>query len=180
MQEQEIIDLLCSHDPRGAEELLRHYGPLMRYIIRPILENLQDQEDCISEVSIRVWNKIELYDPQKGSWKAWLTAITRNTAINHARKNNDDSQLEVLPPETPGTDPTPEESILQRERQKALRQAVSRLPQKERVLFYRKYYYLQSTAQIASEMGMTQRAVEGKLYRIRGKLRSILGGEGYA
>ena len=38
-------------------------------------------------------------------------------------------------------------------------------------------YYLQSTAQIASELGMTERAVEGKLYRLKKKLRKMLGGE---
>ncbi|MBS5654729.1 MAG: hypothetical protein KHW96_06745 [Firmicutes bacterium] len=37
----------------------------------------------------------------------------------------------------------------------------------ERLLFYRKYYYLQSTAQIALELGLTERAVEGRLYRLK-------------
>ena len=45
------------------------------------------------------------------------------------------------------------------------------------MLFYRKYYYQQSTAQIACETGMTQRAVEGKLYRLKKNLRETLGGE---
>ena len=45
------------------------------------------------------------------------------------------------------------------------------------MLFYRKYYYLQPTAQIASELGMTERAVEGKLYRLKKQLRKMLGGE---
>ena len=46
-------------------------------------------------------------------------------------------------------------------------------------MFYRKYYYLQSTAQIASELGMTVRAVEGRLYRLKKQLRRMLGGEGH-
>ena len=64
--------------------------------------------------------------------------------------------------------------------QAAVNGALRRLPAKDRTLFFRKYYYLQSTAQIASEMGMTERAVEGKLYRIKKRLRRLLGGEGYA
>ena len=42
---------------------------------------------------------------------------------------------------------------------------------------YRRYYYQQSIMQIASELSMTERAVEGKLYRIRKKLRDLIGGE---
>ena len=38
------------------------------------------------------------------------------------------------------------------------------------------YYYYQPTAQIAAELGLTVRAVEGKLYRIRKHLQSELGG----
>ena len=35
---------------------------------------------------------------------------------------------------------------------------------------------MQSTAQIAREMGITERAVEGKLYRIKKKIRKQMGG----
>ena len=61
----------------------------------------------------------------------------------------------------------------------ALHDALTRLGQNDRALFYRKYYYLQSTAQIAAELGMTARAVEGRLYRLKKQLRRMLGGEGH-
>ena len=59
MQEQDIIELLLQRNEKGMDALLLHYGPLMRYIIAPILQNPQDQEDCLSEVAMRVWEKIE-------------------------------------------------------------------------------------------------------------------------
>ena len=58
-----------------------------------------------------------------------------------------------------------------------LRAALDRLGEADRRLFYRKYYYLQSTAQLAAELGTTERAVEGRLYRIKKKLRAQLGGD---
>ena len=58
----------------------------------------------------------------------------------------------------------------------ALAAALMQLSFQDRTLFYRKYYYLQPTAQIAAELGMTERAVEGKLYRIKKRLRDRLGG----
>ena len=67
--------------------------------------------------------------------------------------------------------------IIKKERQSAVNYALRQLSPKDRMLFYRKYYYLQSTAQIASELGMTERAVEGKLYRLKKQLRRMLGGE---
>ena len=87
------------------------------------------------------------------------------------------SSAEELSESTPSPDPTPEETLLKKERQEALKTALSRLSYKDRLLFYRKYYYRQSTAQIAAELGMTERAVEGKLYRVKKQLRKSLGGE---
>lgn len=158
------------------DALLLHYGPLMRYIIAPILQNPQDREDCLSEVSMRVWEKIGQFDGEKGSFHAWLTAITRNTALNHARRASG-SSAEELSESTPSPELSPEEALLKKERQEALKTALSRLSYKDRLLFYRKYYYRQSTAQIAAELGMTERAVEGKLYRVKKQLRKSLGGE---
>lgn len=109
-----MIAQLLQQDERGMEALLLHYGPLMRYIIAPILPDPQDREECLSEVSMRVWSRIAQFG------------------------------------------------------------------QNDRALFYRKYYYLQSTAQIAAELGMTERAVEGRLYRLKKRLRTMLGGDGDA
>lgn len=176
MQKNTVERLLLEKNEQGMDALLLHYGPLMRYIIAPILQNPQDREDCLSEVSMRVWEKIGQFDGEKGSFHAWLTAITRNTALNHARRASG-SSAEELSESTPSPELSPEEALLKKERQEALKTALSRLSYKDRLLFYRKYYYRQSTAQIAAELGMTERAVEGKLYRVKKQLRKSLGGE---
>lgn len=179
MNEQDIILLLQQKNEDGLTALTLHYGPLMRYIIAPILPNPQDQEDCLAEVTLRVWDKIGQFDPKRGSWKAWLTAITRNTALNHVRALTRHTNHEEVSENLASSEPTPEETILRHEEQRALEKALSQLSSRDRQLFYRKYYYLQSTAQIAAELGITERAVEGRLYRLRKNLRKLLGGDHY-
>ncbi len=180
MQDQEIIELLLQKNEKGIEILLKHYEPLIKYVIAPILPNPQDQEECLSEVTLRVWKGIDQFDSCRGSWNAWLTAIARNTALNHARHNSHHKHTENVTENMLSEKPTPEEIILQKERQEALSRAIQRLTPNEKILFYRKYYYLQSTAQIASELCTTERSIEGKLYRLRKKLREMLGGDFYA
>ena len=177
MRDSDIRKLLSSRDDAGMQELLQHCRPLMRYISVPILQNDQDVEECLAEASARIWEHMDTYDAEKGSFTAWVTAITRNTALNmlRRRKRHPVGELEE---NTESTEPTPEEILIHEERQRALKQALDRLSQKERNLFYRKYYYRQSTEKIAAEVGMTPRSVEGRLYRIRGKLRKWIGGDG--
>ena len=70
-----------------------------------------------------------------------------------------------------------EEALLRRERQEKLKAVIAALSPEERNLFYRKYYYCQPTAQMAAELCLTERAVEGRLYRLRQRLRAMLGGD---
>ena len=179
MHEKEIIQLIKARDENGAKELLLHYGPLMRYIIAPILPNVQDQEECLSEITMKIWDKIETYDSVRGNFNTWLTALTRNTALNKARQNKKYGDTTDIPEDLPSKEPAPEEVVLHKERLETMKRAIQGLSDKDRILFYRKYYYRQSIAQIAAEMGMTERAAEGRLYRLKIQLRKKLGGEWY-
>lgn len=173
--DMELLAQWQSDRAAGIEALLRQYGPLLRYVVGGILRDPQDAEDCYSEVSLSLWQKLDSYDAEKGSLTAWLTAVARNTALNHwkarQRREAQRQDEEAVSPSTP------EQALLRRERIKQLQTAISRLNIGERQLFYRKYYYLQSTARIAAELGMTERAVEGRLYRLRQRLRQELGGD---
>ena len=177
MGEQEIIQLIRDRDHRGMDELLLHFGPLMRYIIAPILSDSRDREECLSEAAMRAWDRIAQFDPDRGSWKGWLTAITRNTALNRARSPG--SEAGELTEDIPAPGPTPEEALLRKERAEELKKLLDTLPCKDRALLYRKYYYMQSTDQIARELGTTPRAVEGRLYRLKKQLRARLGGDSH-
>jgi RNA polymerase sigma-70 factor (ECF subfamily) len=102
--------------------------------------------------------------------------LARNAALNRRRGNERRGEKDPLDEALPDAGDTPEQSAIRRETAKALWDAVERLGRRDRELFLRKYYYYQSTAQIASELGLTQRAVEGRLYRIRKRLQAELGG----
>lgn len=119
MEQRELVERLLRRDETGMEELLRHYGPLMKYVIAPILPDTRDREDCLSEAALRVWERIGQFDGERGSWAAWLTALTRNTALNRARSNARHGG-EALSEQTPSQEPGPEETVLQRERRGAV------------------------------------------------------------
>ena len=177
LQDKELIELIRNRDPRGAELFQRNYSPLIRYVINPVIKDESDREECLSDVCMRVWNRIESFDPGKGSWTTWITAIARNAALSRTRRMSMES--EELAVDIPDNSQDPESAVLRSERLQALNEALSRLRKKDRIgyiLFYRKYYYLQSTAQIAAELGMTVKAVESRLYRVKRQLREELGG----
>ncbi len=174
MDDRQTMERIAGGDEAALQALLRRFGPLIRYILRPILTDERDREECFADISLRIWQNAAGFDSEKGSLNSWLTALSRNAALNRARgQRQSDTPLE----DSDAHGHSAEEELLHRERRSRLRAVIAALPVQERDLFYRKYYYCQSTAQMAAELGLTERAVEGRLYRLRQGLRQKLGGE---
>jgi RNA polymerase sigma-70 factor (ECF subfamily) len=176
MDDSALIAALRDRQSAALDEFHRAYTPLLRYVIAPILPDARDQEECLSEVQLRVWDAIQSYDPQRAAFSTWLTHLARNAALNRHRANVRRQEDSGLDETLPDLHDTPEEAALRSEQAQATWAAVAKLGRRDRELFLRKYYYYQSTAQISAELGLTLRAVEGKLYRIRKRLQRELGG----
>ena len=147
---------------------------LLRYVIAPILPDPRDREECLADVSVKLWQTAGTFDGAKGSLRSWLTVLARNCALNRARALRQETPLGEDVPHGAGS---AEDELLRQERSRLLARAVQCLTAGEKELFYRKYYYGQSTSQMAAELGLTERGVEGRLYRLRQRLRDLLGGD---
>lgn len=176
MDYTELIQAMKHREPSAPEHFQTAFTPLLRYIIAPILLDERDREECLSDVALQVWNTIDGYDPSRASFTTWLSTLARNAALN--RRRSIERRRENGPPDEniPTPAGSPEQAVLKEEAARAVWDAVSRLDRRDRDLFLRKYYYYQSTAQIAAELGMTARGVEGRLYRVRKRLQDELGG----
>lgn len=175
MQERKIIALLRERDQQGLHALLVHDGPLCDTSSLPFCGTLRSGRRSFRGDHAGLGENRYL---SGGAGKLeWLASLARHAALNHARRISRHGGAEALSEDPPSPELTPEEVLLRQERQTALQAALGQLSAGERLLFYRKYYYLPSTAQIALELGLTERAVEGRLYRRKRQLRKLPGGD---
>lgn len=77
----------CQRCEPAAQKLLyeKHVDRLY-YTLQRYTNDRFDTENLLQDVFIKIFNKIDTYDPQKGSFKAWSGTIAVHTAINHCRK----------------------------------------------------------------------------------------------
>ena len=73
-----------------------------------------------------------------------------------------------------------EETIELRELTRILDSFLRELPEKEACVFLRRYWYVDSTHDIAARYEMAEGSVKSTLYRVRNKLRQRLEQEGVA
>ena len=160
MDDKQLMVQIAAGDQAALQTLLRRHGPLLQYILKPILTDPREREECLADISLRLWQRAGDYAPERGQFVPWLTVLARNMALNRARRLRREEPLDETMP-----------------RREQLQTAIRSLGREEQQLFFRKYYYCQSTAQIAAELGITERAAEGRLYRLRQRLRNLLGGD---
>lgn len=176
--DEEIIELLAARDEKSIELIAQQYEKLIRYIAVTILRNRESAvEECINDVYLKIWTHGAQYDYEKASFRTYLKAITRNTALNYLRKLKRLEELEgmdefdTLQSEYIDYHQNPEQKVIYREEVQALNQILHSMSKKDKELVLRRFYYLQSTRQIAAAMGMTENAVDSKLSRLRKKIK---------
>jgi len=81
----DLVAELQRRDSNAMAELYDRYGRLAYALILRIVRDVGIAEDLVQETFIRVWNRIQFFDAQKGSVGPWLLAIARNRAIDYLR-----------------------------------------------------------------------------------------------
>lgn len=176
--DHDIVKLLKSKDQKALTLIKERYERLIQYIAGTILKSRESEiEECTNDVYMKVWLHGAKYDYKKASFKTYIKVITRNTALNYLRKltrqeeYEQSDQAEGIQEEYIDYRQDVEQTVIQKEEIKALETVLKKLKVKDRELVLRRFYYLQSTKQIALAMKMTENAVDSKLSRIRKKLK---------
>lgn len=84
------------------ECLYDNYANALYGVTNKILRNQQWSEEVLQDSFIKVWERIDLYDPKKGRLFTWMMNIVRNKAIDKLRSaeirqaNKSDSIAEVV------------------------------------------------------------------------------------
>ncbi|MBQ9534635.1 MAG: RNA polymerase sigma factor [Clostridia bacterium] len=178
MDDAQIIELYWQRDERAVSESRAKYGGLLMRIAVNILQNAEDGEDCVSDTYVRAWDTMPPQRPS--SLAAYLGRITRNLSINRwhaARTQKRGGGAELLLSELEECAParaTVEQELERSELTSAIDRWLRSLPRTERALFLRRYWYGDGVSALAEECGVTPRALAGRLYRLRQKLRRAL------
>ena len=178
MEDTKIIDLYFARNETAITETDQKYGTYCRSIAWNILQNHEDSEECVSDTWLRAWNAMPPQRPRV--LRQFLAKITRNLSLDrfradHAQKRGSGEvplALEELKECVGSGDPaTDAERKLLGE---LIGQFLQQLSQRDRGVFLRRYFYMESRKDIAARYGMKETNVRLCLSRTRQRLREYL------
>lgn len=81
-----LIERLKNGDKNALYPLYDKYSGALFGIIVRMCRDKGLAEDLLQESFIKIWEKVEYYEPDKGKFYTWAYRICRNTTLNHLRK----------------------------------------------------------------------------------------------
>jgi RNA polymerase sigma-70 factor (ECF subfamily) len=163
-----------SADDRYRAWYEAHGGAIYRYV-RFHVGSADEAEDLMADVFFRVFEARDRYDPARADAVVWIFGIARNVLRDHQRRQAVRKHVSIGDlRDLICSAPSPEERLMQEERSARLLAATAQLPAAERELLALKYSSDMSGAEIGQVLGIKEAAVRTRLWRVLGRLRTLL------
>jgi RNA polymerase sigma-70 factor, ECF subfamily len=165
----------CQRGERAAFDALveRYQRDIYRLCYR-YMNDPQDANDMAQEVFLKAYRAIGRFRGDS-SFSTWLYRIAVNTCLNFRSSRRPDAQelSDALQDGRAGALATMEEE----ERAQRVREAVSRLPEKQRATLILKIYHELTHEEVAGIVGSSVGTVKANLFHALGNLRKMLHAE---
>ena len=180
MKEFDIIRLFFDRDESAIEVVSSQFGSYCRKIAYNVLKDVEDVDECLNDVWMRLWDSIPPNEPKNLS--AYVATITRNTAIDVYKRKH--AEKRILSEYTASLDELeeciPDSKIYDiSDLGDALNRFLKLQKAEARVIFVKRYFFCQNIADIAKACNISHSKVKSSLFRTRNKLKEYLIKENY-
>lgn len=178
-EDSKLLTQYLSGDETALTSLVQRYQKeLYRFVYRQI-GNEADAADVTQKVFVLLFQKADQFQG-KSTFKTWLYQIALNQCKNHYRSNdrrkevsNDEETVDYV------VDDSKFEDLAYVERRKMLKQAISSLPEKQRMTMQLRIYNECTFAEIADIMSSTVGTVKASYHQAVQSLMKKLGEDTY-
>ena len=153
----------------------RHASAAMAVALR-IVADREGAEDLVHDAFVAIWQKIDRFDPARGSLRSWIVTIVRNRAIDRLRGTRPSIEIGEADERSmlrSGPNPT-WESAMARLGAVQLRAALDELPAEQRQAIELAYFGGRTYREIATMTGVPLGTANGRLRLALARLRELL------
>jgi len=176
MEDSQIIASLLLRDEAALDEMAAKYRRLYCNVLREILNDPQDIEECANDVLLAVWNSIPPHQPH--NLPAYICKIARRIGIDRLRYRTRQKRSGYETTLSELENCLPDHSSLLDGDSLHIRAVLSHFAREldpvTQVLFIRRYVYLESVESLAKRYRFSENSVAVRLYRARKKLKKVL------
>jgi RNA polymerase sigma-70 factor (ECF subfamily) len=169
---------LQRREPAALADLYDRYGKLAYSLIYRVVHDVGVAEDLVQETFLRVWNRAQGFDAERGALGPWLLAVARNRAIDYVRSSGGKmarGAMELEYAERPAVFVNFEADVLSQDQARRVRAALQKLNENQRHVIELAYFEGLSQSEMAERMGQPLGTVKTWVRTALKNLRDDLG-----
>lgn len=166
----ELIESCIKGDVHAFRELVEMLQMYAYALAFRILLNNEDAKDAVQDSFIRVWKNLGSYNG-KYLFTTWMYRIVVNTCLDRLKEIKKRSEVYL---ESTDESSSSEESIINRELAKQIRQLSKGLPEKQRIIFILNDLQGLSLDEASEVLNMPKGQVKSNLYYARKSVKEKL------
>ncbi len=179
-----LLGRIQAGDQSGLSALYDSRARLIFSVVLNIVRNNDDAQEVTQAVFLRIWEKAQSFDPQKGSVLAWIVTIARRLAIDRTRSKHHRAQKDSVELEPNSRDEAMQSGAGKESEQLALGIVVERalnrlesLNSDHREVIELAYYGGLSHSEIAEQIEKPLGTVKSRLRAAISHLRDLMGAD---
>ena len=182
--EQERIDLelvrrLHAHDAGGFEGLYRRYQAAAYGLARRVTGSVALAQEVVHEAFMAVWRAPEAFDASRGAFRTFFLSLVHHRAVDVVRREErlrrrEERQLNLEPVSVEDVADGVVDDAWLAVRRKQVRQALTELPEDQRMVLEMAYFGGMTQARIAETLGIPLGTVKTRTLAALRKLRAAL------
>ena len=169
---------LKAGQPRAVQDWFLDYADIIyTFVFYRVGKDAELADDVVQETFLSALNKIEQYEPQRGTMFTWLTYISKNHIKKALKEKNKygkyselwdkiDAKLLSLY-EQIATEPLPVEILQKQETIELVHMTLSNIPGNCQQVLEQHYFHKQSLKEMAKANQVSEAAVKSLLHRAR-------------
>jgi RNA polymerase sigma-70 factor, ECF subfamily len=177
---------------RYAELVARHQRRAAR-IAYHYVRDAAEADEAVQDAFVKAYSHLPSFREEL-PFDVWFTRILINGCLDRIKartrrerwllpmmggpRNADDAPVERdLSERVASSGPSPEDTLLTRERRRAIAAALAKLPERQRAVFVLSHVEGRTSREVSALTGLNESTVRVHLFRAIRKLRTLLGGD---
>ncbi len=178
-----LVNAAIEGDQSAYAELMDRYRESIYYMMLKMVNNTDDADDLTIEAFGKAFNRLKQYSPNY-AFSTWLFKIASNNCIDFIRKKrikvtsmdtgilNEDGERIFIDAKSSTKDP--EETVIHKQKVIHMRDLVSKLKPRYRLLVEKRYFEELSYEEISEELNLPLGTVKAQLFRARDFLSNMI------
>lgn len=173
------MERVVARDSGAFAELFDGHAPVVLGMLIKMLRRRETAEEILQETFLQAWNQADRFNPNRASPRGWLILMARSQAIDRLRSSRSRTDREERKAKEDRAvmaerEPPADETLLTRERDQRLEQALAALPEEQRACIRLAFFEGLTHTELAKRLDQPLGTVKSRISLGMKKLRQVL------